>query len=189
MTDRDATELVSDASGGDEQASDRLMELVYTELRDMAGGLMRRERSDHTLQPTALVHDAFIRLCDQDRVNWQGRTHFKAVAAQAMHRVLVDHARSKKREKRGGGWRRIEMADAFRLAGSGPLDALVLHDAMARMAELDERQAEVARYRVYGGLTNEETSRLLGVSIRTVERDWKMAQAWLRRELSQDTRT
>ena len=184
MTSRNATELLTELSGGDRRAADELLPLVYEELRSLAGNYLRRERSDHTLQPTALVHEAYLRLVNQDRVGWQGKTHFRAVAARAMCRVLVDHARARKREKRGGGWRRVSLYDAFLLAGPRELDAVALHDALERMRELDERQASVVELRLLGGLSSEEAARLLNVSERTVDRDWKMAQAWLRRELS-----
>lgn len=180
----DATGLLEEAGRGNRKSADELLALVYDELHTLADGVMRRERADHTLQPTALVHEAFLRLVDQTRVNWQGRTHFKAVAAQAMHRVLVDHARAKKREKRGGGWRRVALDDAFALGAKHGLEALSLHDALEKMRSLDARQADVVEYRLFGGLSSEETARLLGVSTRTVERDWRMGQAWLRRELS-----
>jgi RNA polymerase sigma factor (TIGR02999 family) len=180
----DVTGLVTDLSGGDRRAADKLLPLVYEELQDLARGYLGRERRGHTLQPTALVHEAYLKLVDQSRVDWKGRTHFKAVAAQAMHRVLVDHARAAGREKRGGRWRRVPIYDAFQLGGRRPLDPLDLHDALEKMRELDERQADVLELRLFGGLSGEEAARILGVSVRTVERDWKMGQAWLRRELS-----
>lgn len=179
----DATGLLGAAQGGDRRAAAELLALVYDELRELAAVKMRRERPDHTLQPTALVHEAYLRLVDQSRVDWQGKTHFKAVAAQAMYRVLVDHARGKKRMKRGGCRRPMTLDDAFALTVPRGLDVLALHDALEKMQRLDERQAEVCRYRLYGGLTSEETAQLLGVSSRTVDRDWKMGQTWLRREL------
>lgn len=180
----DATSLLTDITGGDGRAADELLPLVYAELRRLAEGYLQRERPDHTLQPTALVHEAYLKLIDQSRVSWQGPAHFKAVAAGAMQRVLIDHARGRKREKRGGGWRRLPLYDAFLLAGHDPLDALALGEAIEKMRSLDERQARVVELRLYGGLTGEEVARLLGVSTRTVERDWRMGQAWLRRELS-----
>ncbi len=180
----DVTGLLSEAEGGNLGAADKLLALVYDELHELAGGKMRRETPGHTLQPTALVHEAYVRLVNQTRVNWQGKTHFKAVAAQAMHRVLVDHARGKKREKRGGGRRPVTLHDAFALVENRALDALALHDALEKMRKLDERQTNVVEYRLFGGLSSEETARLLGISSRTVERDWTMGQAWLRRELT-----
>lgn len=179
----DVTGLVTELSGGCSRAADELLPLVYRELRGLAAGYLRRERAGHTLQPTALVHEAYMRLVDQSRVDWRGRTHFKAVAARAMCRVLIDHARSRDRKKRGGKWRRVTLDDAFVLAGSNPLDALAFHDALEAMRRIDTRQAQVVEMRVLGGLGSEETAAVLGISTRTVERDWKMGQAWLRREL------
>ena len=136
------------------------------------------------MQPTALVHEAYLRLVDQSRVDWQGQTHFKAVAAEAMRRLLIDNARSRNRQKRGGGWQRVTLRDAFHLTRDRALDAAALSEALERMGELDERMAKVVEYRLLGGLSSEETANLLNKSTRTVERDWKMGQAWLRRELS-----
>ena len=179
----EATELLTDLSAGNERAADQLLPLVYEQLRDLAEGYLRRERSGHTLQPTALVHEAYLRLVDQTRVDWQGKTHFKAVAAAAMHRVLVDHARAHNRQKRGGEWRRATLYDAFLLAGDRELDPLILDEALEKMRQVDGRQCRVVELRLFGGLTSEEAGRILGVSARTVERDWRMGQAWLRREL------
>ncbi|MBT8485283.1 MAG: sigma-70 family RNA polymerase sigma factor [Phycisphaerae bacterium] len=178
------TALLSDMSAGDRGACDALLDAVYQRLRSLAERKLDRERAGHTLQPTALVHEAYMKLVDQKKVNWQGRTHFYAIAAQAMHRVLIDHARQKKREKRGGDWRRVTLDDAFDLQGQSPIDFLALQEALEKMERLDPRQARVVELRLFGGLSAEEASELLEVSSRTVERDWKMGQAWLRRELS-----
>ncbi len=182
--DLDATGMLDQLAGGDHRAAEQLLTVVYEELHDLADGLMHGERTDHTLQPTALVHEAFMKLVDQSRVNWKGKTHFKAVAAQAMRRILIDHARGKNREKRGKGWRRVPMYDAFQLAENRELDTASLQDSLEKMRVLDERQAKVVEYRIFGGMTTQETSRMLDVSERSVERDWKMGVAWLRRELS-----
>jgi RNA polymerase sigma factor (TIGR02999 family) len=160
------------------------MPMVYEELRTLAGNYVRREPPGRGLQPTALVHEAYMRLVDATRIDWQGRTHFKAVAARVMRQVLVDQARTEDRLKRGGGWRRIALDDAFVLSPARELDALALHEALDAMRRLDERQAQVAELRLFGGLGSEEIARMLDTSTRTVERDWKMAQAWLRRALS-----
>ncbi len=180
----DITGMLDQLAAGDDKSAQRLLTVVYEELHDLADGFMRRERTDHTLQPTALVHEAFMKLVDQSRVDWKGKTHFKAVAAQAMRRILIDHARGRNREKRGKGWRRVPMYDAFQLSESSGLDAASLQDSLEKMRALDERQAKVVEFRIFGGMTAEETARMLDVSQRSVERDWKMGQAWLRRELS-----
>ena len=151
----------------------------------MAAKALRRERPDHTLQATALVHEAYLKLVDQTRVDWQGSTHFKAVAAVAIRRVLIDHARSKKREKRGGNWRKVTLHDAFALAEKNDLDMISLHEAMEKMRKIDERQHKVVELRLFGGLSSDDTAKILDVSLRTVERDWKMGKTWLRRELSE----
>ena len=182
------TALVADLCGGNARAADGLLPLVYDELHELANGYLRQERPGHTLQPTALVHEAYLRLVDQDRVDWNGKTHFKAVAAQAMRRALIDHARARRREKRGGKWRQVTLHDAFQLGGAQPLDILAFAETLERMRDLDPRQAEVVELRVFGGLAREEIARILDVSTRTVERDWKMGQAWLRRELSMGAR-
>jgi RNA polymerase sigma factor (TIGR02999 family) len=182
---RHASTILRDIAGGDARAAEELMPIVYQELRRLAQGYLRRERRDHTLAPTALVHEAFLRLVGDDAA-WGSATHFKAIAAIAMQRVLVDHARARNREKRGAGWRKVTLDDAFQLKDGSVIDALALEDALARMRQLDERQARVAELRLYGGLSAAEAATLLDVAARTVERDWKMAVAWLRRELSED---
>lgn len=181
----DPTELLTAASTGDERAADELLPEVYQQLRDLAEGYLRRERRDHTLQPTALVHEAYVKLIDQQRAGINDRTHFKAIAAQAMQRILVDHARSKHRLKRGGDWRRLALDDAFKMVDEPTLDIAGLHEAMERMRSLDERQARVVELRLFGGMTNDEIARVLDMAKRTVERDWKMGRTWLQRELRQ----
>ncbi|MHC4948136.1 MAG: ECF-type sigma factor [Planctomycetota bacterium] len=180
------TRLLEALTGGDERAADQLLPEVYEELRRLAQSFLNRERSDHTLQATALVHEAYLKLIDQTRVDWQGQTHFKAVAAQAMRRILVDHARSHARHKRGGDWRRLALDDAYLLVDGPEVDVLALHDALEKMRRLDERQARVVELRLFGGCTPEETARLLDMAKRTVERDWKMGRTWLRRELAEE---
>jgi RNA polymerase sigma factor (TIGR02999 family) len=180
------TEILRAVSAGDSQAVNRLIPLVYEELRSMAKGYMQRESKGHTLQPTALVNEVFIKLVDQDRVNWRGRSHFFAVCAQAMRRVLVDHARTKHRAKRGGGERPISLDEKLVISQERTEDLLALDDALNKLARLDPRQAKIVELRFFGGLTVQETAEVLGVSNRTVENEWTMVRAWLRRELSED---
>lgn len=183
----EATEILM-ALGQPTSASDRspeeLLPLVYDELRALARSFLARERVGHTLQPTALVHEAFLRLVDQRRVNWKGRAHFFAVAAQMMRRVLVDSARKKKASKRGGGWERVSLSNE---PGGPELlveEVLALDAALTKLAELDPRQARVVELRFFAGLGSAETADLLGVSKRTVEGDWTHARTWLKRELA-----
>jgi len=179
----DLTETLCFDNNDHRAKGDELLEQVYEELLVLARGKLKREGKGHMLQPTALVHEAYLKLVDQTRVTWQGRTHFYAIASQAMQRVLVDEARHRNREKRGGGWRQVTLDDAFSVGADQPLEMMALHEALERMAGLDERQAQVMKLRVFGGLSVDETAELLDVSARTVERDWKMGRAWLRREL------
>ena len=184
-SESDITQLLEDAGRGNQRAADELLESVYEEIREMAANALRRERSGHTLQATALVHEAYLKLVDQTRVDWKGATHFKAVAAKAMSRVLIDHARRKNREKRGGNWRKVTLHDAFALAKTNDLDMICLHEALEKMRKLDKRQHQVVELRLFGGLTGDEAAKILHVSSRTVDRDWKMGQVWLRRELNE----
>jgi RNA polymerase sigma-70 factor (ECF subfamily) len=179
-----------DASASSSQASvEALMPLVYSELRRLAARFLAGERGANTLQPTAVVHEAYLRLVDQSRVSWQGRTHFLAVGAIMMRRIVVDHARQRARAKRGGDWQRITLPTGADPAAPEPLaleELLDLEVALSKLAALDERQARVVELRYFGGLTNEETASLLGVSLRTVVGLWSHARAWLRRELDRN---
>ena len=179
-----ATQLLAELRAGDNRAADRLLPLVYDEFRHLAAGYLRHERPDHTLQPTALVHEAYLKLIDQRRVDWKGRTHFFAVAAEAMRRILIDHARRHKRLKRGGARQRITLDDAVALSPDRDEDLIALDEALERLAGSDPRQAKVVELRFFGGLTVQEAAKVLGVSKRTVEGDWTFARAWLKRELS-----
>jgi RNA polymerase sigma factor (TIGR02999 family) len=161
-----------------------LMPLVYDELRALAARYLREERAGHTLQPTALVHEVFLRMVDQTRVDWQGQTHFFAVCAECMRRLLIDHARGLRRAKRGGGWQKVALDDAVAPLDADTVEAIALHDALEKLAHLDEREARVVVLRFFGGLTVDEVASVLGVSKRTVEGDWTHAKAWLRAELS-----
>ena len=177
------TQLLEKWSNGDRAALDELMPLVYDELRRLAGGYLRRERADHTLQPTALVNEAYLLLVDQNHAKWQNRAQFIGVGAQMMRRILVDHARAHQAVKRGGAQFTVALSEADRFAGQPETDLLAIHDALNQLASLDAQQSRIVELRFFGGLTIEETAEVLKVSHATVERDWKMARAWLRREL------
>lgn len=167
----------------------KLMPLVYEDLRHLAKKYFRDERPDHTLQPTALVHEAYLRMVDQTRVGWKDRTHFFAVAAKVMRRVLVDYARARKRARRGGERQRIELDSRVSPMDMAELDVLALHEAIEKLAELDERQAQIVEMRFFSGMTVEEVAEALGVSKRTIEGDWKHAKAWLRAEFAHEAET
>jgi RNA polymerase sigma factor (TIGR02999 family) len=179
-SDHDITRLLAAWRDGEQGALDRLVPLVYQELREQARRQLGRERKDHTLQSTALVHEAFLRLAGQSRAQWQNREQFFAVAARLMRRVLVDHARARAAAKRGASPTRIALEDAPEPAVQPDVDVL----ALDRLAAVDERQARVVELRYFGGLSAEEAAKLLEVSPATVARDWAMARAWLFRELS-----
>ena len=178
------TQLLVAWSDGDQKALDELFPLVYEELRQMARRQMRRERPGHTLRTTALVNDAYLRLVDQREVRWQNRAHFFAIAAQMMRRILVDHARAKRYEKRGGGAAHVPLEEAAVLAEGKAAEILALDEALKALAELDERRARVVELRYFAGLSNEEIAEVLKVSTNTVTRDWNMARAWLYHELN-----
>jgi RNA polymerase sigma-70 factor (ECF subfamily) len=185
-TDRpqDVTALLLAWRAGDASAAERLLPMVYDELHRQAARAMWREDAAHTLQATALVNEAYLRLVDQRRVEWKSRAHFFGIAAQAMRRVLVDHARGRLAEKRGGTMQRVTLGDAGAAAsGDADLDVLALHDALERLAAIDPDQARLVELRYFGGLGIEETADALGVSGATVKREWAVARAWLRREL------
>jgi RNA polymerase sigma factor (TIGR02999 family) len=177
------TQLLDAANRGDRVAVDRLLPLVYQELRALAGSFFGRQRPDHTLQPTALVHEAYLRLADQTNPLWQDRRHFFNVAAMAMRQLLTDHARRQKSLKHGGGLARVTLDEAIAPSSLGEIDLVALDEALSKLAELDERQSRIVEIRFLAGLTVEETADVLGVSPRTVKLDWQMAKAWLRREL------
>ncbi len=189
---RRATAIVA-SLGGEAQAPratpDELIPLVYDELRGLARGFLARERPDHTLQATALVHEAYLRLIDQTRVDWRGRTHFRAIAARMMRRVLIDHARHRAGAKRGAGWRRVTLGDSLAGPADPELDLAELIGvdvALRRLAERDPRQARCLELRFFGGLRTREIAEAVGVSTRTVEGDLLHGRAWLRRELSRE---
>ena len=178
------TELLVDWSKGDQKALDKLMPLVYSELRRQAGNYLRRERQGHTLQPTALVNEAYLKLIDQKNAKWQNRAQFFGVAAQLMRRILVDHARAHQAEKRGGSdQQRLSITSAGKFAKQPEVDLLALHEALEELTRIDLHQGRIVELKFFGGLSIEETAEVMGIGHATVERDWKMARAWLRRKL------
>lgn len=179
------TTLLHSWRRGDPAAFERLMPLVYDELRRRARHYLRGERANHTLRPTALVNEAYLRLVKLDQVDWQDRTHFFVVAARQMRRILVDSARARRYQKRGGGAVRVSFDEALAVSERAP-DIVALDDALALLAERDERKVRVVELRFFGGLTNTEIAAALGISSDTVTRDWQMAKLWLRRELRKD---
>ena len=181
---KDVTALLCAWSEGDAAALDRLMPLVYAELRRMARRHMARERGGHTIQTTALVHEVYLRLVDQERVRWQDRTHFFAIAAQLMRRILVDHARKRLNSKRGGKLLNLSIEAAEGISVVRAAEVVAIDDALKTLSGVDERKGRIVELRFFGGLSIEETADALGVSAGTVMRDWTLAKAWLKRELS-----
>ena len=183
----DATDLLVAWSNGDQSAFERLVPLVYREMRVLARRYMRHERPGHMLQTTALVNEAYVRLIDLNRIQWQNRAHFLAVAAQTMRRILVEFARQRRRQKRGGDVVRVALDAAKDLAEEKSPDLVALSDALSELAIFDPRMSQVVELRFFGGLSVQETADVLNVSPETVMRDWKTAKAWLLRELSHST--
>jgi RNA polymerase sigma-70 factor, ECF subfamily len=179
----EVSQLLVEWGQGDQAARDRLMPLVYDELHRLASRKLRRERPAHTLQTTALVHEAYLALVDQRHANWQNRAQFFAIAAQLMRRILVDYARSQQAAKRGGDYLKVSLDEAASLAEEKGADLLALDEALERLAELDPQQSRVVELRVFGGLSVEESAAALGISSRTVKREWSMARAWLQQQL------
>jgi RNA polymerase sigma factor (TIGR02999 family) len=184
-SDAQPTELLRAWSQGDESAREKLIPLLYGELHRLARHYMRRERPDHTLQATALVNEAYLRLIDVNRVEWRNRTHFLALAAQMMRRILIESARNRQRQKRGGGAVRVNIDDLGELPEPQERNLVALSDALSALATFDARMSQVVELRFFGGLSVEETAEVLNVSPETVNRDWKTAKAWLLRELKQ----
>jgi len=181
---QDITAILQDWSNGKREALDELLPLVYDELRRQAARYLRRERADHTLQTTALIHEAYLKLIDQKNVKWQNRAHFFAIAAQAMRRILVDYARTKKREKRGGDAQKVSLEEATMIAvEEKSVDLLALDEALLRLAKVDEQKVRLVELRYFSGLSVEETALVLGISPKTVEKHWTLTRAWLHREL------
>lgn len=178
------TALLQKWRHGEQDAFDEVIQYVYNDLRRRAIAYMRNERAGHSLQPTGLVHEAFIKLVDKQAIDWQDRDHFFAIAAQAMRRILVDRARTKHRDKRGGGVNDLPLDAAQNVsADGGRIDLVALDDALTALALFDERQARIVELKYFGGMSLDETAELLGISAATVKRDWQIARAWLRQQM------
>jgi RNA polymerase sigma factor (TIGR02999 family) len=182
---QEVTQLLVKLSAGDRSALDDLLPLVYDELRRLADRYLRRERSDHTLQATALVNEAYLRLVDQN-VPWQNRAHFFGVAAEMMRRILVDHARSHQAQKRGSGGIKLSLDDALNMSDERASDLIALDEALSALAAFDPQKSRIVELRFFGGLSIEETAKVLGIGTATVIRQWKMAKAWLYHEVSKE---
>lgn len=182
---KEVTILLNEMNGGDENAPDRLLPLVYGELRKLARNYLQNERADHTLQATALVHEAYIRLVDWENVSWQNRAHFFSVAAGVMRKILVDHARAKNAQKRDSG-QKLELDDAVSFSAERQIDLVVLDEALESLAKFDPTQARIVEMKFFGGLTIEEMAHALAVSPATVKREWTMAKAWLYQRLNNE---
>ena len=183
----EVTQLLIAWSNGDQVARERLMSVVYEELHRLARRYMRNESPGHTLQTSALVHEAFIRLVDQRNVHWQNRSHFFGIASQMMRRILVDYARSRNFAKRGGGAVKLSLEEGLIVSDERSEEVVAVHEALEGLAKIDPRQAQIVELKFFGGLSNEESAAVLSVSPGTVARDWTMAKAWLRREISKST--
>jgi len=173
------TQLLREASNGNRQSLDQLLPLVYQELRSLADSFMRRERGSHTLQPTALVHEAYMRLIDQRNVNWEDRAHFMSIAAETMRRILVNHALAGNAAKRGGKETKVSIDEAIGFPGGAEIDLVLLDEALTNLASFDPRQSQIVELRFFGGLTVKEVARVTNLSTATVEREWRTAKAWL----------
>jgi RNA polymerase sigma factor (TIGR02999 family) len=166
--------------------TDKIFEIVYNELRNLASSLMRHERPDHTLQPTALVHEAYCRLVDQTRIEWQNRAHFFGIAARAMRQILIDRARKRAAVKRGGDLQRVTLDERLGIGVDPDIEIFELDNAMKRLARMDERMARVVELRIFGGMNVKEIAYVFGVTRRTIQNDWKVARMWLIHELSEE---
>jgi RNA polymerase sigma factor (TIGR02999 family) len=183
---QNVTQLLVEGSKGNKEALDQLLPIVYDELRRQAARYLRQELPGHTLQTTALIHEAYIRLIDQRNVQWQNRAQFFGIAAQLMRRILVDHARTKKRAKRGGSNLRVSLNEALAATKGSEVDLIALDQALDKLAEIDPQQSRVVELRFFSGLSVAETAEVLDISPATVKRDWSVAKAWLYREISGD---
>jgi RNA polymerase sigma factor (TIGR02999 family) len=180
----EVTRLLLDWSAGNQTALDQLMPLVYDELRRLASSYLRSERPGHTLEPTGLIHEAYMRLVDQSLPQWENRSHFFGVAARLMRQILVDHARSRGAVRRGGNQKKISIEDTTVFSDDHAAELIAFDEALRKLAELDERKARIIEMQSFGGMTSEETAEALGISVPTVKRDLKFARAWLKRELN-----
>ena len=180
------TQLLMKWSEGDQTALDQLIPLIYDELHRLAERHLRHERAGHTLQATALVNEAYLRLVDERGVSWQNRAHFYAIAARRMRHILVEHARGRDAAKRGGGQYKLSLSKVDRITPREDVNLLALDEALQRLAEIDPQKSRIVELRYFGGLTVEETAEVMGISPATVKREWSMARAWLRREISND---
>ncbi|HKQ80177.1 MAG TPA: sigma-70 family RNA polymerase sigma factor [Blastocatellia bacterium] len=181
---KEITQLLIAWNQGSESARDELMPVIYDELRRLARGHLRRERPGHTLQPTALVNEAYLRLVDQSKVNWQNRAHFFGAAARLMRQILINHAEARRAAKRGGEAERVSLHDADHFAAGHEIDLIALNEALRHLERIDPQQGQIVELRYFSGLTIEEIAEVVGVSTATVKREWNAARAWLRRELS-----
>ncbi len=181
---QEVTRLLVAWGNGDQAALDELLPLVYQELHRLAARQLGRERGGHTLQTTALVHEAYLRLIDQKETQWRNRAHFFAIAAQMMRRILVDHARARHYQKRGGGAQQAPLDEALEVSAERAAEVVALDDALTALARFDERKSKLVELRFFGGLSIEETAEVLGVSPGTVKRDWTLAKTWLQREMN-----
>ena len=179
----EVTQILERMSAGDEAAAEELMPAMYDELRRLAASYLRRERKDHTLQPTALVHEAYLRMIRGENVAWQNRAHFLACSARVMRNILVDHAVGRKRIKRGGDRQRVPLDAVVVAFEESAIDLVALHQGLDKLATFDEQKSRVVELRFFGGLTIQEAGEVLGISHATVEREWKVARAWLHREI------
>ena len=181
---QEVTRLLIAWSNGNQAALDELLPLVYQELHRLAHRRLRQERAGHTLQTTALIHEAYLRLIEQKETQWQNRAHFFAIAAQLMRRILVDHARARQSHKRGGGAQQVSLDETMEVSNERAADVIALDEALAALAEFDERKSRMVELRFFGGLSIEETAEVLGVSPGTVMRDWTLAKSWLQRRIN-----
>ncbi len=189
LKQQEATRLLRLASSGEIVAAAELLPMVYAELRALAAAMFREERREHTLQPTALVHEAYVRLVDQSAIEWKSRNQFFVIAAKAMRNILVDHARTRGRLKRGGGWEEVTLAAVEAEAGAGgtpAVDLMALDEALDRLARLDERKARLVELRYFAGLSEADAAALLGISRSTASEEWRMARAWLHKQMRGD---